>query len=97
MTDIVVVGSLNVDVVVPLAELPAPGQTVLGTADHRRAGGGKGANQAVAAARLGRRVAMVGAVGDDPEGEWLTGLLAAEGVQAPRYGPRMPIRSFARY
>ncbi|WP_432958395.1 ribokinase [Micromonospora haikouensis] len=80
MTDIVVVGSLNVDVVVPLAELPAPGQTVLGTADHRRAGGGKGANQAVAAARLGRRVAMVGAVGDDPEGEWLTGLLAAEGV-----------------
>ncbi|MFG1802929.1 ribokinase [Micromonospora carbonacea] len=80
MTDIVVVGSLNVDVVVPLAELPAPGQTVLGVADHRRAGGGKGANQAVAAARLGRRVAMVGAVGDDPEGEWLTGLLAAEGV-----------------
>lgn len=74
------VGSLNVDVVVPLAELPAPGQTVLGTADHRRAGGGKGANQAVAAARLGRRVTMVGAVGADTEGEWLTGLLTAEGV-----------------
>ncbi|MER7169316.1 ribokinase [Micromonospora sp. NPDC000207] len=80
MTEIVVVGSLNVDVVVPLAELPAPGQTVLGTADHRRAGGGKGANQAVAAARLGRRVTMVGAVGADGEGEWLTGLLTAEGV-----------------
>ncbi|WP_434740022.1 ribokinase [Micromonospora sp. SH-82] len=80
MTEIVVVGSLNVDVVVPLAELPAPGQTVLGTADHRRAGGGKGANQAVAAARLGRRVTMVGAVGADTEGEWLTGLLTAEGV-----------------
>ncbi len=81
MTDIVVVGSLNVDVVVPLPELPAAGQTVLGSADHWRAGGGKGANQAVAAARLGRQVAMVGAVGDDAEGEWLTGLLAAEGVR----------------
>ncbi|MDG4764688.1 ribokinase [Solwaraspora sp. WMMD406] len=80
MTDIVVVGSLNVDVVVPLDRLPDPGQTVLSAADHSRAGGGKGANQAVAAARLGRSVAMVGAVGDDPEGEWLTGLLAAEGV-----------------
>jgi len=80
MTDIVVVGSLNVDVVVPLDELPAAGQTVLSAADHSRAGGGKGANQAVAAARLGRSVAMVGAVGDDAEGQWLTGLLAAEGV-----------------
>ncbi|MEU7619657.1 ribokinase [Micromonospora rifamycinica] len=80
MTDIVVVGSLNVDVVVPLHELPAAGQTVLGAADHRRAGGGKGANQAVAAARLGRRVAMVGAVGIDADGDWLLGLLAAEGV-----------------
>ncbi|WP_194822795.1 ribokinase [Micromonospora sp. S-DT3-3-22] len=80
MTDIVVVGSLNVDVVVPLHELPAPGQTVLGAADHRRAGGGKGANQAVAAARLGRRVAMVGAVGIDADGDWLLGLIAAEGV-----------------
>ncbi|MEU7981454.1 ribokinase [Micromonospora sp. NPDC049081] len=80
MTDIVVVGSLNVDVVVPLHELPAPGQTVLGAADHRRTGGGKGANQAVAAARLGRRVAMVGAVGIDADGDWLLGLIAAEGV-----------------
>ncbi|MFV2088848.1 ribokinase [Micromonospora sp. LOL_021] len=80
MPDIVVVGSLNVDVVVPLDELPAAGQTVLSAADHSRAGGGKGANQAVAAARLGRSVAMVGAVGDDAEGQWLTGLLAAEGV-----------------
>ncbi|MEU1887447.1 ribokinase [Micromonospora rifamycinica] len=80
MTDIVVVGSLNVDVVVPLHELPAAGQTVLGSADHRRTGGGKGANQAVAAARLGRRVAMVGAVGIDADGDWLLGLLAAEGV-----------------
>ncbi|MBO4164464.1 ribokinase [Micromonospora antibiotica] len=80
MTDIVVVGSLNVDVVVPLHELPAPGQTVLGAADHRRTGGGKGANQAVAAARLGRRVAIVGAVGIDADGDWLLGLIAAEGV-----------------
>ena len=52
--DIVVVGSANVDPVVAVDRLPAPGETVLG-GDHLRVAGGKGANQAVAAARLGRR------------------------------------------
>jgi ribokinase len=61
---ITVVGSCNVDFVVPVATLPGPGETVLG-GDHLRAPGGKGANQAVAAARLGSQVAFVGCVGDD--------------------------------
>ena len=61
---ITVVGSCNVDFVVPVAELPGPGETVLGR-DHLRAPGGKGANQAVAAARLGSEVAFVGLTGQD--------------------------------
>jgi ribokinase len=77
--EIVVVGSANVDLVVPVDVLPAPGQTVLGD-DHLRAAGGKGANQAVAAARLGRRVSMVGRVGDDDEGRRLLSSLSAAGV-----------------
>ena len=65
-------GSTNLDLVVDVATIPVAGETVLG-GDLRRIPGGKGANQAVAAARLGRRVAMVGRVGDDarrvdPEG-----------------------------
>jgi ribokinase len=64
MTRIAVVGSCNVDFVVPVAALPAPGETVLGR-DHLRSPGGKGANQAVAAARLGDGVAFVGRVGVD--------------------------------
>lgn len=61
---IVVVGSCNVDFMVPVAALPGPGETVLGR-DHLRAPGGKGANQAVAAARLGSRVSFVGRMGED--------------------------------
>jgi ribokinase len=60
-----VVGSINLDLVARVAALPRAGETVLG-ADFARIPGGKGANQAVAAARLGARVTMVGAVGDDP-------------------------------
>ena len=71
-TEIVVVGSINLDISIPVGHLPAPGETVLG-GDALWSPGGKGANQAVAAARLGRRVAMVGAVGDDTAG---TDLLA---------------------
>lgn len=64
---VVVVGSLNVDHVWRVPELPQPGQTVLATAVERQFGG-KGANQAVAAARQGAMVAMFGAVGDDADG-----------------------------
>lgn len=73
------VGSANLDIVVPVPHHPVAGETVLG-GDHRRIPGGKGANQAVAAARLGRSVAFVGCVGDDPAGDELRAALAADGV-----------------
>lgn len=79
--EIVVVGSLNLDIVVPVERLPRPGETVLG-GDHVLVPGGKGANQAVAAARLGRRTAMVGRVGDDDAGRRLLAGLADAGVDA---------------
>ncbi|NHC43790.1 ribokinase [Motilibacter aurantiacus] len=76
---VVVVGSCNEDVVVPVERLPVPGQTVLG-GDRARFPGGKGANQAVAAARLGCDVTLVGRVGDDEPGRSMLAALAAEGV-----------------
>src|SRR5215204_4453832 len=77
--EVAVVGSLNLDLVVRVARLPGPGETVSGD-DVFRNPGGKGANQAVAAARLGRRVAMVGRVGDDEAGRDLLGSLEAAAV-----------------
>ena len=76
---ITVIGSCNVDFVVPVAELPAPGETVLGR-DHLRAPGGKGANQAVAAARLDSPVSFVGCVGDDELATTIREALAGSGV-----------------
>lgn len=61
---ILVFGSINVDVVVPVRHLPAPGETVLG-GDYKLLGGGKGANQALAAHCAGAKVMLVGAVGAD--------------------------------
>jgi ribokinase len=80
---VAVVGSLNLDLVIRVAELPGPGETVSG-GDLFRNPGGKGANQAVAAARLGRRVAMVGCVGDDQAGHELLASLEAAGVDGSR-------------
>lgn len=68
MASIVVVGSSNTDLVVRVPALPAPGETVLG-GSFFRAAGGKGANQAVAAARAGGAVALVAAIGEDAFGE----------------------------
>jgi ribokinase len=76
---VVVVGSVNVDLVVTIGELPRPGETVTG-GTFARHGGGKGANQAVAAARLGADVALVAAVGRDDLGAGALEELAAEGV-----------------
>jgi ribokinase len=76
---IVVVGSLNMDLTVSVRERPRTGETVLAS-DVRYAGGGKGANQAIAAARLGAGVDMVGKVGDDPFGATLIRNLGADGV-----------------
>ena len=77
--DVYVVGSVNVDLVVTAATLPRPGETVAGGTFERH-GGGKSANQAVAAARLGAHVRMVGAVGDDDLGEEALAALREEGV-----------------
>jgi ribokinase len=76
---VVVVGSVNADLVVAVEALPGPGETVAG-GRFARWSGGKGANQAVAAARLGAPVALVGAVGDDPFGDDALRELAAEGI-----------------
>jgi len=64
---VLVVGSLNMDLVVRAPHMPIPGETVIGS-DFRTIPGGKGANQAVAAARLGAEVTMIGRVGDDDFG-----------------------------
>jgi ribokinase len=76
---IALVGSINLDVVVGVERHPAPGETVIG-GDRQELPGGKGANQAVAAARLGAVVAFVGRVGADDAGRRLRDGLAAEGV-----------------
>jgi ribokinase len=70
MAKILVVGSINMDLVVRVPHAPAPGETVLG-GDFETFPGGKGANQAVAAARMGGEVTMVGRVGNDDFGNTL--------------------------
>ncbi len=79
MGRVVVLGSLNVDLVTRVERHPAPGETVLGDGLVRLAGG-KGANQAVAAAAAGARTAMVGAVGDDAGGVAYRSRLRDRGV-----------------
>jgi ribokinase len=78
---ITVVGSLNMDLFIETARLPAPGETVLGR-NFRHTPGGKGANQAVAVARMGGACAMVGTVGDDAFGDEMLANLRAAGVDA---------------
>ena len=77
--EVAVVGSANLDLVVEVETVPVAGETVL-SGDLRRIPGGKGANQAVAAARLGRRVAMIGRVGDDDAGTMLRAAMDSAGV-----------------
>jgi ribokinase len=76
---VVVVGSTNLDLVVTTRQLPRPGETVLGE-DFRTVPGGKGANQAVAAARAGARCDFVGAVGSDDFGALLRESLVGAGI-----------------
>ena len=76
---VTVLGSLNMDISVTVPRLPEPGATVLGSA-ARFTPGGKGANQAVAAARLGASVRMAGCVGDDDFGRQLLAALGEEQV-----------------
>ena len=79
MTRLVVVGSINMDLVTVAERFPSPGETLLGER-FLSVHGGKGGNQAVAAARLGANVHMVGAVGDDDFAQPLCDALAAEGI-----------------
>lgn len=79
MADVVVVGSLNMDLVVRTARMPKPGETVPGE-QFTTVPGGKGANQAAAAARLGASVEMIGCVGDDAFGPTILENLRAQGV-----------------
>ena len=74
-----VVGSCNVDLTIRCAALPRPGETVLG-GDLERTPGGKGANQAAAAARLGAEVTLIAAVGGDEDGDWLLQRIRPYGV-----------------
>ncbi len=76
---IVVVGSINMDLVARMLRLPKPGETVTGES-FQTIPGGKGANQAVAAARLGAEVSMIARVGDDAFGETLRNQLMVDGV-----------------
>jgi ribokinase len=79
MARVVVVGSINMDLVTLAPRFAAPGETILGER-FLTVHGGKGANQAVAAARLGAHVALIGAVGDDAFGSQLHDGLTREGV-----------------
>src|SRR5207248_8451367 len=79
-SNILVVGSLNMDQVVRVPHVPVLGETLLGAGSLKLVPGGKGANQAVSMARLGASVAMAGRVGSDPFGERLLGSLQADKV-----------------
>lgn len=76
---VVVVGSLNLDLVIGLDRMPDSGETVFGQRLEQHAGG-KGLNQAVAVARLGVPVSMVGALGGDASGDWLRSIVDDEGI-----------------
>jgi ribokinase len=80
---ILVFGSINLDMIYPLPSLPTPGQTVIGPSAHVEPGG-KGANQAVAAARDGARVAMAAAIGRDSMAETAMAGLVAAGIDVGR-------------
>lgn len=77
--NITVIGSINMDLVTSTTQIPKVGETVLGHSFHTIPGG-KGANQAVAAARLGADVTMIGAVGNDSFGKTLVEHLTNEGI-----------------
>ena len=79
MPEVTIVGSVNIDLILWVERLPGPGTTVTGGTFERQPGG-KGANQAVAAARAGARVRFVGAIGDDDIGRSARAALRAEGI-----------------
>ena len=82
---VVVLGGINMDLVTLSSRFPAPGETVVGD-QFLTYPGGKGANQAVASARMGSRTAMVGRVGDDVFGQQLKDALSASGIDVGGIG-----------
>jgi ribokinase len=78
---VTVVGSLNMDLVIRTPRIPSPGETIIGSA-FQTVPGGKGANQAVAAARLGAQISMVGRVGQDAFGQALLHNIVGDGIDA---------------
>jgi ribokinase len=84
---ICVLGSINIDLVVRAPKLPAPGETVIG-GKFSTFPGGKGANQAVAAGRLGASVSLIGCVGSDDHGRMLTSVLQKESVELSNLIPK---------
>lgn len=88
---IVVFGSINIDMIMQVKHFPKPGETVL-TSAYEWMPGGKGMNQAIAAARAGAKVAMVGAIGDDGFGTRALNTLRREGVLASGvvHAPNLP-------
>jgi ribokinase len=83
---IIVFGSLDIDMIMPVGHFPKPGETVLCKADYLSHPGGKGANQAVAAARGGAKVAVVGKVGDDSFGRRCVNNLKNQSIWASGIG-----------
>lgn len=83
---VTVIGSINMDMVTQTDTVPEQGETVMGTG-FQTAFGGKGANQAVASARLGADVTMIGRVGDDAFGTLLKDGLRAEGISVASVEP----------
>ncbi|MDQ0150398.1 ribokinase [Eubacterium multiforme] len=79
MNKVCVLGSINMDLVIKVNEMPKEGETILSKSFEKIAGG-KGANQAVAAKRSGNLVSMIGKIGKDDNGEILKGLLEKEGI-----------------
>ena len=80
MTEIVVLGSLNMDLSIHVPRIPLPGETLSG-GNLLTSPGGKGANQAAASARLGRQVAMIGCVGQDDFGQRMKSNLRSMGIE----------------
>src|SRR3954468_8402420 len=85
VANIVVIGSLNMDVVAVSPRIPVPGETIIGN-KYFTASGGKGANQAFAAARLGGKTAMLGRIGDDAFGAEMRKTLADAGCDVSGIG-----------
>lgn len=83
MQKIIIIGSSNMDITARVKSLPRPGETI-GGGRLSQAGGGKGANQAIAAARLGADVTFVTCVGDDDSGKWMTRNFAADGMDVSK-------------